>query len=149
MIPISRRTKFLSKQFITFIAFPFVLYSLTFALVALLEIFITRPFIFNSSQAHQPSFSLLFIIWILGHSICTFIAIGLKNYKVLSVFIAYMFYQFTIPVVFDKIFGTTSTLNSFYTLSGNPLSVLPEFVICLIPVILYVFSYRLFFRRQL
>lgn len=152
LIPVSRTMKFLSKQFITLIAFPLVLFTLTYAFVILANAFLDRQIIINSSALHQYSILFLLRIWILFHSICTLLAILFKKNKLIYSILAVIATKFILGLllfIFFWIAFSDKITSSFNTISVDKFRELPDVGFLFIVLIFYTISYRLFIRRQL
>ncbi|WP_321286664.1 hypothetical protein [uncultured Sunxiuqinia sp.] len=150
LLPVSRNTKFFSKQLITFIAFPLLLVLLYLLISTVLTTAVfgefQRPML---SPNIKPAKIAMLSIW--SHAFATLFAIIFKKRKLLYAIAAYFIFQFSLVIGFI-------IWNSFSISSGSKVKV-PSlaftstftntvFAIA-IAGILYIVSYRLFFRRQL
>jgi hypothetical protein len=148
LIPVSRNTKFFSKQFITLFAYPLVLIVTTAIFIGVIGIFITVPNIFHefhstpdipdSVNATRINLS---IVWLLGHSVSTFFAIIFNKNKILYAILVYFCFQ-SIMSIF---------LLVFFTGGKNPSIILSQNIAgsLLVAAAFYGLSYHLFSRRQL
>ena len=147
LLPVSQIIKFFSKQIITFFAFPFLILLVYFILVSVVNVFIDRP-LMGSNVPTSEKLLAVSIFWILGHSISTFFAILFKKnkklYSVITIIVIVTLLA-SINLIVTKLFDT----DYFIAVTGSPLTIVPESVAYILPVILYVASYHLFIRRQL
>lgn len=152
LIPVSRNTKFFSKQFITLIAYPLALIVTTTIFIGVIRIFVTVPDMFraiHSTPDIPDSVNItgknLLVIWLLGHSVSTFFAILFKKNKILYSFLVYFCFQFIMSIFLIVFFtggkspGIVFSQNRSWIEAGT----LPA------AAIFYGLSYHLFFRRQL
>ncbi len=147
LLPVSQSTKFFSKQVITIFTFPFLILVVYLILVSVTNIIIDRPFMFSNILASEKLLPLV-IFWILGHSISTFFAIFFKRNKSLySVII--MIVMLTSVAAINRFVTILFDIDYFIAVTGSPLTIVPESVSYILPIILYIASYRLFTRRQL
>jgi hypothetical protein len=157
LVPVSRNTKFISKQFITLFAYPLALALLTTLFIGMFSIFVTMPDIFSESRStsHGPNFinltSLnLLIVWIFGHSISTFFAIFFKKNKIWYSILAYLGFRFVAGLILLTTFaivGIKNTSTKIFSFTSNPTGY--SIGLLILSVIFYCISYHLFFRRQL
>jgi len=149
LIPISRNVKFLSKQFITLFAFPVILISVTFIIVSIAHLFTEADVeIWPSSQKAI----LWLIIWIIGHSISTLLAIIFKKNKVLYSMLTYFVLKFgtaMLMIIFMFALKSFDFQNPFQYSQNNYLEIIEVMGTLTLITIFYGISYRLFFRRQL
>jgi len=151
LLPISGNLKFLSKQFITFIAFPITLLFLVLIYTILTKTWDTNaPYVFISNVSHPTL--LLAIIWIFGHSVCTFFAIIFKKNKILYALLAYFGFRLLMSVlalIIFSIFGIDPAANFFKNLAKQDIDFVGVTGLLFLSAVSYSISYRLFFRRQL
>ena len=151
LLPISGNLKFLSKQFITFFAFPITLLFLVLIYTILTKAWDTNaPYVFISDVSHPTL--LLGIIWIFGHSVCTFFAIAFKKNKILYAFLAYFGFRLLMSVLaltIFSIFGIDPGANFFKNLAKHDIDFVGVTALLFFSAVFYSISYRLFFRRQL
>lgn len=149
LLPISRNSKFFSKQLITFIFFP----SLLILLYILIAAFVTT--IFGESQRSmfspniEPVKIAMLFIW--SHSLATLFAIVFKKQKLLYTIVAYFIFQFSVVIIillWKMISGEIPFKMVPFAFTSNITGKLPILNVT-IAAILYIISYRLFFRRQL
>jgi len=155
LIPISRNIKFFSKQFITIIAFPLILYFLAFICTSVLA-FVTdlpeRSGSFPISVADQLSASSLFIMLILSHSVCTFFAIIFKKNKIRYAIASYIVFKFALGIILLIVFGLMGIKNTsirFFSLTSFPSGDWVPIGSLLLLIVFFGLSYHLFLRRQL
>jgi hypothetical protein len=147
LLPVSQNIKFFSKQLITFLAFPFLLLSVYYILASVINSFVDQTQVFFNVPSSERLFTAS-IFWILGHSILTFFAIVFKKNKALYsviTLIVIITLLATINRIVTKLFDT----DYFIAVTGSPLTIVPEGISYVLPVVLYIASYHLFFRRQL
>lgn len=147
LLPVSLNTKFFSKLFITVIVFP----------VLVLSVFIILKSIHNTVFSDNPwvvefptlkHFWMVLTLWILCHSICTIFAIVFKRNKALYSLITISVFILSVIILdkmTEKLFGF-SVVDPLLNEKANPVSSVVSYVL---PVVLYISSYRLFTRRQL
>lgn len=151
LIPISRNVKFLSKQFITFFAFPVTLISATFIFVSVVTFLKETDQPFEIWPSLQKAINWL-IIWIIGHSISTFFAIIFKKNKVLYSMLTYFVLKFgiaTLMFIFMFALKSFDFQTPFRYSQNNYLEIIGVIGILTLTTIFYGLSYHLFFRRQL
>lgn len=155
LIPVSRNIKFFSKQFITLIAFPLILYFLAFICTSVLAFVTDLPPSsgrFSISVANQLSASSLFIMLILSHSICTFFAIIFKKNKIRYALLSYIGFKVALGIILLTAFwlmGIKNTSINFFSLTSYPSGDWVAIGSLLLLIVFYGLSYHLFFRRQL
>jgi len=158
LIPVPRNTKFFSKQFITLIAYPFVLIAATAIFIGIIRIFINAPYAFqelniasHASITNEPSSMVLLVIWICGHSISTFFAIIFKNRKNLYALLFVIGFQFILGIAGAIFISNLNFKNAtdLPALINQNVEVWLVSILLIISIIFYTISYRLFFRRQL
>lgn len=91
-------------------------------------------------------------MYLWAHSIATFFGIILKKRKLLYTIIIFFSFQAIIGIAFFVIQLIFTNLNISFNGFSVPLNFmkeLPEIAHLVGPVLLYVVSYRLFFKRQL
>ena len=157
LIPVSKNIKFFSKQFITLIAFPLILYF--FALICTSVLTFTTDLppstgSFRISVAGQLSTSSLslFIMFILSHSICTFFAIIFKKNKVLYAILVYFGFKFSLGIILLAAFwlmGIKNTSVGLFSITPYPSGDWVPIGSGLLLIVFYGLSYHLFLRRQL
>ena len=152
LIPVSRNSKFISKQFVTLIAFPLLLVLLTALFVGIMKVFVTTSTLIQESGSHNLQGRYFPIIFIFGHSISTFFAIIFKKNKILYAIIVYFGIQFIMSIIIAGIFllffkNLSFKISNYFI--GQDTGTWIVFVSLLLSAVLYGFSYRLFFRRQL
>jgi len=151
LLPISGNLKFLSKQFITLFAFP-----ITLLFFILIYTIITNKWDTNAppvllSNVSHPTL-LLIIVWIFGHSVCTFFAIIFEKNKVLYALLAYFGFRLLMSVLaltIFSIFGIDPAANFFKNLAKHDIDFVGVTGLLFVSAVFYSISYRLFFRRQL
>lgn len=159
LIPVNQNIKYLSKIFITLIAFPVLL-------LLLRELIITLGISKDSASTTGDQLSevfsilasrqinnLLIVSWFLSQSVSTLIAIIFKKYKILYAFVFYWGLQlFMTPIIFlasfRNIIGKSSLAMTHVHNSPSPPTLIIPFGI-VITLVIYGISYRLFLRRQL
>jgi len=152
LIPVSKNTKFFSKQFITLVAFP-----LAFALVAAICIQTIKFFTNDAPEYYGPrsinhTEQNIMIIWLLGHSVSTFFAILFKKNKVLYAILVYFCFQIALSIFFTIIFFglvKNNDLQFSSGLAGQHLQTWGIVGALSLTAIFYGMSYHLFNRRQL
>ena len=151
LLPVNGNTKFLSKQLITLVFFPIILLGLY-----LLFAIVVYPLVFSESQSSflspniEPEKIGLFFIW--AHSFATFFAILFKKRKILYAIAAFFVLQI-IVMVFMLIWMASVKMTNGMKAPGFAFSdftgTYSTIILIAIPLILYIISYHLFFRRQL
>ena len=152
LIPISRNMKFLSKQLITFAAFPIILITLTFILTLLLKTFGQHSIVYSGPESGEHSFFFLLKVWLLFHSVATFFALVFIRNKVLYSILATIAFKLVLGIVliaFFWLFNIGDITRSMNEISTSQIEKIPEIGTLFLVVILYGISYHLFFRRQL
>lgn len=159
LVPISRNTKFISKQFITLFAYPLALTLLTELFIGIIRIFVNTPDVFQkndlfspiSNQSNLTGFNFL-LIWIFGQAVSTLFAIIFKKNKILYAFLVFFGFQFFMSMAMAIYVSTLNLRNGdkvpgfFENLDkGDWIGIVFLFV----SIALYGISYHLFFRRQL
>lgn len=159
LIPVSRNTKFFSKQLITLFAYPLVLIVLTALFIGIIRIFVNTPDVFNKydlslnvpNKTNMTGLNYL-LVWIFGHAVSTLFAVIFKKNKILYAFLFLLGFQFIMSIAMAIYVSTLNLKNGdkfpgfFTNLEKGDWMVV---VFIFVPVILYLISYRLFFRRQL
>ena len=152
LIPVSRNSKFISKQFITLLAYPLLLVLLTALFVGIMKVFATTSELFQESGSNNLQTRYFPIIFIFGHSISTFFAIIFKKNKILYAALVYFGLQSIMSIILLiilSVFYKNHSFNLFNNFTGQDFGTWIVFVSLLLSAVLYGFSYRLFFRRQL
>ena len=147
LLPVSRKMKFFSKQLITFIIAPALFFLIYILFATIVNTIFAGSF---SSYYLPPNIEPLKILssFIWSHSLFTFFGILFKKRKLVYTFVTYFALQFSFSIFFAiwmKVFYSKTdplTINKFF-------ESLPFALTTLIPLALYLISYRLFFRRQL
>lgn len=152
LISVSRNVKFLSKQLITLVAFPLILLVGTFILVSIINFFNLGKE--NVEILPRSEKSLLWIvIWILGHSISTLLAIVFKKNKVIYAILTFFIGRIVLGIVMLVllyVFKSIGSMEFYYFLDSNPFWKIIGFSgVLTLAGIFYGISYHLFFRRQL
>ncbi len=150
LLPVSRNSKFVSKQLITFIAFPLllVLLYLLISIVVMTTVLgeFQRPMF---SPNIKPAKIAMLFIW--SHAFATLFAIIFKKRKLLYAIAAYFILQFSLVIGF--IIWNSFSISSESKVKVPSIAFTSNFTSTLlalaIAAILYIVSYRLFFRRQL
>jgi len=159
LIPVSQNIKYLSKIFITLIAFPVILFLFR-------ELIITLGIGKDSASLPNGQLSEVFSIlgsrqitnlliasWFLSQSVSTLIAIIFKKYKILYALLFYWGLQLLMtPIVFLASFrnitgNSSSAMTHVHNSPSPPTWIIPFGIV--ISLVIYGISYRLFFRRQL
>lgn len=152
LISVSRHVKFFSKQFITLVAFPMILIVATCFIIAVINLF-------NLGKEdmwvifREGKILLWILIWILGHSISTLLAIVFKKNKILYALLVYFVTRIVLGIVVIILITTFKSLGfmesfhfsdnkSFWEMLGLTGGLT-------IALLFYGISYHLFFRRQL
>jgi len=152
LIPVSRNMKFLSKQLITFAAFPIILIILTFIFTLLMNSFGQHSIVYSGPESDEHSFFFLLTVWVLFHSVATFFAIVFKRNKVLYSILSIFVFKLALGILLLTTFvllgiKSTDSMNLF-SLTSFPFE-MSEIAVVFIVAFLYGISYHLFFRRQL
>lgn len=152
LLPVDRNPKFFSKQLITLVFFPIILLGLY--LIFALFIY---PLVFNEFQRSflspniEPGKFFIFFIW--AHSFATFFAILFKKRKILyaiaCLFGLQIILSITVMLLMTATINTGGTITPIDNFPNNFNGAVQTGLVIFIPVILYLISYRLFFRRQL
>lgn len=151
LLPASGNTKFFSKQLITFWVFPILL-----LLLYLVFVLVVDPLVFDRfnrsllSPNFHPIRTLKMYLW--AHSIVTLLAIILKKRKLLYTIILLFSFQTIIGIAFfvsQLIFTNLNISFNGFFVPLNFMKELPEITHFLVPILFYLVSYRLFFKRQL
>lgn len=159
LVPISRNTKFISKQCITLLAYPLALSLLTAFLIGIIRIFVNNPDVFHnystssnvSNHTSITGFNLL-LIWIFGHSVSTFFAIIFKKNKIVYAFLISLGLQFVSSIAMAIYISILNLKNGDRVptiFTNNNIGDYFVVVALLLSLVLYGISYHLFFRRQL
>lgn len=151
LIPISGNFKFLSKQFITFFAFPAIILSVTYFIAFVANLFAKTDNLSEVWPNSQEAVEWL-LVWILWHSISTFFAIIFKKNKVIYSMLTYFLSQISIATFFyliSSLFNTDLSFRFSWDSAGDQLRVIYGVGILLLSAVFYGISYHLFFRRQL
>lgn len=152
LLPVSGSTKFFSKQLITFILFPIILLSLYL-------IFITfgDPLLFNRfnrsliSPNFEPLRTFNFYLW--AHSFATFFAVIFRKHKLLYAILFGFIFLFVVPLIYGwvskSLVDPQPYIKNGLNLIAGYLKIIFEVTYYLVPLIIYIISYRLFIKRQL
>jgi hypothetical protein len=115
--------------------------------------FVDDQEIFDTSNSFYTQRKYYPILWIFGHSVCTFFAIVFEKHKIRYALLTYF--------GFHIVLGLVIWIIAFFIsgLKNNPLRVFPDIVssssiltiigFLIFAVVFYALSYHLFFRRQL
>lgn len=151
LLPVSRNTKFFTKQLFTFIAAPLLLLLFYLILALVVNPLVNGEFKRSAFSPNlQPHKIAILFLW--SHSWATFFAVLFKKRKLLFVILTYFGFQFLLMIAFFiwqfafQSFGASTPSFAFLTSSSTTLFWVAGM---LIPAILYIISYRLFFKRQL
>ncbi|MGE5457781.1 MAG: hypothetical protein ACM3RX_05455 [Methanococcaceae archaeon] len=152
LISVSRNVKFFSKQFITLLVFPIMIIAGTVILVSVINIFnLGKENV--ELMPHDEKILLWILVWILGNSISTLLAIVFKKNKILYAMLTYFVGKIVLGiVVLILIYALKSngSIDSFQfssdLTSWEPIGYTGIFILS---AIFYGVSYYLFFRRQL
>lgn len=159
LIPVSRNTKFFSKQLITLFAYPLILALLAELFIEIIRIFVNTPEVYYkydlpshlSNQSNMTALNFL-LTWIFAHAVSTLFAVIFKKNKILYAFLALFGFQFILSITMAIYISTLNLRNGdrvpgiFANLDkGDWMGIVFLFV----SVALYGISYHLFFRRQL
>ncbi len=149
LLPVSGNVKFFSKQIITFIIYPV-------ALAGIYLIFVISFDFITSTQLTRSLFGLksykIIELFIWSHSISTFLAIVFKKRKILYAIATFFAFQLLTGIFFlIAQYAMRINLLQITGISIDTSSIVLRYKILylMIPLILYVISYRLFFKRQL
>lgn len=150
LLPISRNTKFFAKQFITFIAAPLLMLGSYLILALLVNSLVSGEF---NQSVLSPNFkpAKIAFLFLWAHSFATFFAVIFKKRKLLYAIGTYFIFQFSLILSFaiwKSISSATGKTPSF-AFTADFTSSLPMVAMLVIPLGLYIISYRLFFKRQL
>lgn len=152
LISVSRNVKFLSKQFITMVGFPFVLLTGTFILIFIINIF-------HLGKGQLGLFpdsgkAMIWIgTWLFGHSISTLLAIVFKKNKILYAILTFFITRLALGMVILVlvfIFSSMELPDIFIFIKNNPFwKIIGLMGVLALAALIYGISYHLFFRRQL
>jgi hypothetical protein len=158
LIPVSRNSKFFSKQFFTLFAYPLVLIVTTAIFIWVIRIFVNTPDIFKESYStpnvpNSVNLTVKYVLplWIFGHSISTFFAIIFKKNKILYAILVHFCFQFLLSIFLIAFFTGGKNPGTFFSqnIAGQNMEAWIAAGALLVSAIFYGISYHLFFRRQL
>lgn len=151
LLPVSRNTKFFTKQLITFIAAPLLLLAFYLFLALVINPLVAGEFNQSTLSPNLKPYKIA-TLFLWSHSWATFFAVIFKKRKLLFVILTYFSIQllFMIVLIIWKFtFGNFALSAPSFAFFANPSSALLLIAGILIPISLYIISYRLFFKRQL
>lgn len=151
LLPVSGNIKFFTKQFFTVLIFPLILLFL-YLLVAEITQFIVLEKYRNTLFSPNIKPGKIAMQFILMHAFATFLAIVFKKRKLLYTIAAFFLFQLIMGISIIMRHAISGNLPpkviKTSTLSESFVDTFPLIIIA-ISVILYIISYRLFYRRQL
>lgn len=152
LISVSRHVKFFSKQFITLVAFPMILIVASCLIIAVINLFnLAKEDVLVIFR--EVKVLLWILIWILGQSISTLLAIVFKKNKILYALLVYLVTRIVLGIVVLILVFTFKSLgfleSSHFSDNKSFWELIGLTGVLAITVLFYSISYHLFFKRQL
>lgn len=147
LIPVSQRTKFLSRLFISLIIYPVFLFSVGYVSMLLAFACTNLPITIHSLGLTGNSFIIFCMYYILGNSISIFFAIFLKKYALPGIYLIVLVFFVSYFWIIRSL-NMSSDIDLFNMIASGRMQNIFIAVVAIFAFVSYASSYHLFLRRQ-